>query len=168
MEVSQALTSVEYSAMSWRPEKATFPAIWPRGFHRVLDSELDKYFAEPFQDSTTRRQLVGQLRLLIGKFRSLGLSGELWIDGSFVTRKPGPKDIDVVFVVRPAVIESLGDAEYAEFERLSAERLVTRRKYGSDLFVISSEDLGKRKYFTDLFSRNPDADNPKGIAVVNI
>jgi hypothetical protein len=45
---------------------------------------------------------------------SLGIYGEIWVDGSFLTKKIDPEDIDFVFVI-PAHFHDSGSPEQFEF-----------------------------------------------------
>ena len=49
-----------------------------------------------FPLSTTRRPIMDGLVTLHDKLVSVGIAGELWVDGSFLTEKIDPNDVDVV------------------------------------------------------------------------
>lgn len=67
-------------------------------------------------DAPWRRQLVRNLRTLVGQLRSVGIT-EIYADGSFVEDKPHPSDIDGYFVVADSDLYLSG-----ELERLLNER----------------------------------------------
>lgn len=61
---------------------------------------------------------------------SIGIEGEIWVDGSFLTKKIDPGDIDFVFVVDAAFYED-GTNEQNEFLE----------------WLISNEDDPKKAFF---------------------
>lgn len=49
-----------------------------------------------FAKSTRRRMLMGEFEKVCQHLISCGVPGELWVDGSYVTEKIDPDDLDVV------------------------------------------------------------------------
>lgn len=47
-------------------------------------------------------------------------------------------------------------------------RAYTRTKWNVDFYVFHATNFAERQYYLELFSRNPDADNPKGIPFVRL
>jgi hypothetical protein len=84
-----------------------FLPLWPAGFHRVgLDIIHQTCVdAERFLESTTRSQLFAKLQMIVEQLQIAGIVGDLWVDGSFVTRKLNPRDLDICLHVSAAIIE---------------------------------------------------------------
>ncbi len=61
----------------------------PPGDHRATMSEITHRFGF----TPRRRWLLKSLRIAVKAFREAGIE-EIYIDGSFCTRKPDPGDID--------------------------------------------------------------------------
>ena len=85
-----------------------------------------------------------------------GLFESLLIDGSFITAKPAPNDIDLVAVLRPGHIfeRDLPMSEYA-----LVSRTLLRRRFAFDIIVAERESQLYRTY-VEFFSRvreNPEA-----------
>jgi len=74
--------------------------LLPLGIHDCSLPELRVRFAS-FQGSDHRARLFTRLEELVGVMQRSGLFEALLIDGSFVTGKPAPNDIDLLAVLRP-------------------------------------------------------------------
>ncbi len=67
-------------------------------------------FERIFVIDSARERLFGRLLDLVSDLKGLGATGfYLWVDGSFVTKKRFPKDIDVVVFFRESDIENMID-----------------------------------------------------------
>ena len=78
------------------------------------------------------------------------------LDGSVVTGKPSPKDIDVVAVLRSGH-DFERDLPMSEYALVS--RILLRRRFGFDIIVAERESQLYKKY-VEFFSRvreNPEA-----------
>ena len=149
--------------------KLTHPAIIPKGLVEINLSSLKTVFLGKV-DTPLRRRLTSQLNLFIGKLIKLGVHGDLWIDGSFATTAPEPKDVDLVLMTSKEVIRKLTPENSEELNYLSSEdgRDYVRQKWQVDFYVAESSNLGARRKYENLFSRNPDDINLKGIPYVKL
>jgi hypothetical protein len=69
----------------------------PYELHTVSLTELEDEFVLPFESSITRRDIVsGHNNYIIELFQVLEHNFFQWLDGSFVTQKIDPNDIDVI------------------------------------------------------------------------
>jgi hypothetical protein len=64
----------------------------PPGDHTATLDELEEAFGWNYR----RRQLLLDLKLVLGKLWGVG-AVRVWIDGSFVTAKERPRDVDVLY-----------------------------------------------------------------------
>ena len=78
-----------------------------------------------------------------------GLFESLVVDGSFVTAKPAPNDIDLVAVLRVGhnFERDLPMSEYA-----LVSRALLRRRFGSDV-IVAERDSGLYRTYVEFFSR---------------
>lgn len=79
-----------------------FPPLLPSGFHRRTLAEVRAEFvaAAAFTASTTRDKIMRGLERVVYTLNNCyGLRGELWLDGSFLTEKIDPKDVDYLLCV---------------------------------------------------------------------
>lgn len=74
--------------------------VLPEGIHLCTIEEVDETFGG-FQRTDCRIRLTQKLRLLVEEARRSGIVAALVIDGSYVTRKNEPEDIDVIVALRP-------------------------------------------------------------------
>lgn len=121
-------------------------------------------------DTPQRRRLISQLRLFVAYLQRLGLSSfELWINGSFTTRKPNPMDIDVVCFVSRMQLYQLTDEALAELTRLGSEegRPYVREKWNIDLYFAKHDSIGERNSWKAKFSKD-EYGEAKGIGRIKI
>jgi len=140
----------------------SIPAIQPNGElppgeHQVSLDEVDSLFGH----STARRKLLMRgLRKAVSNFELSGVRA-LWVDGSFITDKEEPNDID-------------GCWEYSQnvdLEKLDPVFLGTREemknKYGLDFFIANFVEAESGLPFPKFFQVNRNGD-PKGIIIVRL
>jgi hypothetical protein len=78
---------------------------------------------ELFPQSSTRQLLFLTLERLVAALGAKGLACEIWVDGSFVTEKPNPADIDLTVVFHGAELDRLArDDRDAAIDLLAMER----------------------------------------------
>src|SRR5205085_823586 len=121
--------------------------LLPPGIHDCTLSEIRAVFgqnqwvvdeaAETYREilSPHRRNLSMRLEAYFSELRRVGLPVVVLVDGSFVTGKPDPNDVDLV-VVLPAdhdFSRSLPPQEYA----LLSKRQLRAAGYPFDVFVVA-------------------------------
>jgi len=96
------------------------------------------------------------LEELIAAMQRSGLFEEVLLDGSFVTTKPAPNDIDLVAVLRPGH-DFERDLPMSEYALVS--RTMLRRRFAFDI-IVAERDSQLYKTYVEFFSRvreNPEA-----------
>ena len=103
----------------------------PQGIHDGLLTEVEERFGR-FQGSDQRCKLFEKLVVLIRQARQSGLVVQMILDGSFVTDKDLPGDIDLILVVRPShdFRQTLRPMEY----NVLSKRWI-RREFGFDALI---------------------------------
>jgi hypothetical protein len=119
----------------------------------VHDCSLEEAAARfgAFQVSDRRQRLWEKFIEFIGEAKAVGgLIEALLIDGSFVTSKPNPNDIDLIVVVS-AGCDFAMDLQPTQYNLLSQRRV--RQRFGFDIVVVrqGSENL---KLAIDFFHRS--------------
>jgi len=66
-----------------------FPALFPLGFHDLTLDGLEQVCVDLFPLSVSRRPIMDGFREFVRTLTDSGYSGELWVDGSFLTRSEG-------------------------------------------------------------------------------
>jgi hypothetical protein len=94
-------------------------------------SIVQQYFVDAFPRSKTRARLFANFEIYIARLqKELFPWFEMWVDGSFVTKKENPKDIDVVVLLDFQVYD-LKIKQLEKFYSFSLE------KEGIDAYIVS-------------------------------
>jgi hypothetical protein len=104
--------------------------VLPDGLHECTLEEVLDQFAR-FQGSDRRPSLGRELQEYMAELRSAQVGKYLVVDGSFVTAKPAPSDIDLLLVLRDDV--RLGDI-LPPFRYNARSKTYIRKKYRFDFF----------------------------------
>ena len=115
--------------------------LLPVGIHDCTLDEIKARFGN-FQVTDQRPHLLAKLESFLAEVRAAGLVRSILVDGSFVTTKPDPSDIDLILVVA-ADHDFAADLSPAAYNALSKRRVY--RRHGFDLLVArdDSEELGR-------------------------
>jgi len=118
--------------------------LLPAGLHDCSLAELRASFG-CFQESDRRQRLFAKLEELVSACQRSGLFEALLVDGSFVTAKPAPNEIDLLAVLRPGhnFERDLPMSEYA-----LVSRPLLRRRYAFDVVVAESTSELYHSYVT--------------------
>lgn len=103
----------------------------PSGIHDCSLEEIGARFGT-FQSMDRRPRLYRQLRAFLEEARSTNLFVAIIVNGSFVTNKPDPGDIDLILVL-PNDYDVSADLRPVEYSILSKRRV--RRRHGFDILV---------------------------------
>lgn len=154
--------------------KVEYPPLLAAGFHPMTLSRLEEMCVKSFDTSLTRADIFKGLKTVVETLESAGISGELWIDGSFLTQKPDPKDSDIVLCIsgeaydlaegsKRDIIDWVRDGLPRRDHRCDSYVLFLYRK-DHELYNISE---WMRAYWIKQFgwSRNEEM---KGMALINI
>jgi len=136
----------------------------PAGIFECTLPEMRQRFGG-FQKSDQRLRLFARLEELFQAMQRSGLFESLLVDGSFVTAKPVPNDIDLVAVLKRGH-DFERDLPMSEYALVS--RNLLRRRFGFDVMVAESASPLYKTY-VEFFSRvreMPDA--TKGLLRVNL
>lgn len=138
--------------------------LLPEGIHDMDLNQVRELFGK-FRSTDRRPTLFSKLQVFLEAAKETGFVRFVIVDGSFVTSKPDPGDIDLIVVTDPDVFEKSDYAPY-EYDMLSSRRL--RRRFDFDVFVVP---MGNSAYdeYVDLFSQvKEDIQVRKGVVRVII
>jgi len=125
----------------------------PPGIYRGTADEI----AERFCRSSERRQYLEEpLRLLV----QIAINSEtiaLYLNGSFVTDKQNPRDIDGVIVL-PDAFDTTGE--------LAQKLRQLHRDYGLDIERVAAHDTEERDYLLKDFFGTDREGKPRGLVEV--
>lgn len=131
----------------------------PEGLYLASEAEITFRFGTA---TPRRRRLALRLRRWIELSRSVAAK-RLFVDGSFVTAKPNPNDVDAVVWLGADFVDrvSRGDMEAMELEMM----LVTRQPEE----IFAAEDRRDWDDWVRYFSRTREADGRrKGVVEVEL
>lgn len=118
--------------------------LLPPGLHDCSLEEVRARFGT-FQESDRRQELFRRLTELAAACQRSGLFEALLVDGSFVTAKPAPNDIDLLLVLRPGH-DFERDLPMSEYALVS--RPLLRRRYAFDVIVAEANSELYHSYVT--------------------
>ena len=150
------------------------PPLLPSGLHVRTMKELRAMCVGDFRTSATREKLMSGLERVVEELRAIGVPGQLWIDGSFVTRKVDPNDVDFVLSV-----DYLWYCDATKEQRAAVDLVaegLKRPPYYCDSYIFPQWPVGHPLYWYGENQRNywmlqwgfSREGDPKGIMVVEL
>lgn len=148
-----------------------YPPLLESGLHEQTLGELWELCVERFTERSTRFLLMRRLQQVVHALEDEHIPAEIWVDGSFLTQKPEPNDVDIV-VFFPAEILDSGPRSQRDIlkwigSNLKEELLVD--SYVSEVFPISNSRFRQTewnlRYWKNQFGRDR-RQRPKGIVVL--
>jgi hypothetical protein len=81
--------------------KFDYPPLLAPGRHGLSLMDFKARFVDPFEGEAkaTRLNLFQKLEAFVQEFMVSGMRCEIWIDGSILTEKPEPEDVDVAVIL---------------------------------------------------------------------
>lgn len=126
--------------------------LLPQGVHRASWEEIVKRFG----GNQRRRKLLRGLKEALDLLRGAGCR-RVYFDGSFVTSKRLPNDIDVCWDIDGVDAISL-DSVFFDFDD---ERAAQKARFGAEFFPAQAPQ--RLKTFLDFFQIDKETGEPKGI-----
>ena len=151
--------------------KPEFPPLLERGFQHWTMPQVRAGLVTAFATSLTRRGIMAGLERFVGRLDEAGITGELWLDGSFLTEKIDPEDVDCLVRVpsdlydgdaaKRTVVDWASEVDRRDTRSCDADKWVEYTQ-GHPLFRQSDAD---REFWTGWFGKSRGG-VPKGIVVV--
>lgn len=139
----------------------------PAGIHVATLRE----FEERYLLNETRKELYEGLKKLIADFKKIECK-VIYIDGSFVTSKVFPKDIDVCWGNIKMMYNDdylhFVDSLFPVFFKFEYPRLEQHQFYNCDIFPAYLKEGKSKRYFIDFFQLDKGTNEKKGIIQINI
>lgn len=136
--------------------------MFPKGFHDINEDDIERVFVDPFTVGCHRRkELCGKFKEWLKAVKDIGIPLEVWIDGSFVTYKLEPVDIDILCIMNADKIRSLEPTVRNRLGELLRKSTV-KLKYGCHVFPVLDDDLSIYNYWVNHFGHSRSG-APKGI-----
>jgi hypothetical protein len=150
------------------------PCLLPLGFHRLSMVDLERVCVEFFPLSSSRNAIMDGLKQFAQRLLNARVAGEMWVDGSFLTEKIDPKDVDVVVVIDGDAVYDHGTPD----QRGAVDWAIANQKatLKCDSYVLMEYPVGHvlhtegqwwRSYWHKQWGFNRE-DDPKGIVVISL
>ena len=131
----------------------------PRGIHAATWREVETRFGF----TPKRKRLLEGLRQALVLLKLAGCR-RVYIDGSFVTTKPNPGDIDVCWAIEGVDPDTL-DAVFLDFSRSRARQ---KARFRCECFPADLPEGLTGKTFLEFFQVDKTIGLPKGIMRLNL
>lgn len=115
--------------------------LLPTGLVKVSAEQVHEHFVAPFTTSRNRQRLYNQWLLHRRAIVSIVPIERQWLNGSYVTGKVDPSDIDVVTFIDGEALNALDAPQQAILEELTAGH-TTRDRWGVDSFLVPTYPEG--------------------------
>jgi hypothetical protein len=151
----------------------SFEPLYPGGLHTVSLKEIKRRCVTDFPLSKTRGRLFEGMKVLFGRVGAQDEEIEAWLDGSFLTNKIDPNDIDIVLVFNADryddSIEYRETLDWAITQEATQEHFchcfaMPRYPEGHKHWVLHQAEMAS---WRKLFGHSRDG-GEKGIAVVRV
>lgn len=149
------------------PEKTDYPPLLQGGFHPMSLLELHQLTVSEFPNSQRRPRLFASLQIYLELLEGTGLKAEVWIDGSYMSSKAEPDDIDLVVCFDPGSARALS-AEAQQQARTLLDTRIVGSRFNLHLFRIRNDDAAAVDYWSKLFGTMRDERTPKGMGLLRI
>lgn len=143
-----------------------YPALLEPGMHNMTLSDLKSVFVDPFENVERREKLLSRFEAFISRLKDVPINMEVWIDGSFATKKENPSDIDLVVVCEQDEVNRLPIEKKIILKELFEDQKATKLRYECDAYFVIN-DMHDKSYWRGLFGFDRN-ENPKGIARIKV
>ncbi len=117
--------------------------LLPDGVHDCQETEFRPLLVDSFPDSTSRPIIATGFELLRANAVDCGVSGTQWLDGSYVTNRMDPDDIDLVTFIDVAHLNALQNTPAEAFlVNALAAGPKTPARYRADSYVVAVAPAG--------------------------
>lgn len=129
-------------------------------------SDLKDVFVDPFENIERRESLLNRFEAFIARLKDVPINMEVWIDGSFATKKEHPGDIDLVVVCAQEEVNKLPIEKQLILKELFEDQKATKLRYECDAYFII-DNMNDKSYWRGLFGFDRN-EKPKGIARIMV
>lgn len=106
--------------------------ILPSGTYKMTEDEVEEAFVKPFSSSLRRRMVFRDWTAYRAQIRSLVPVEQEFIDGSFVTDRMNPDDVDMSLWIRAQELDSLAPGAQRAILRLLADS----KRFNCDAYIV--------------------------------
>jgi hypothetical protein len=119
-----------HSKLEWEP-------LFPAGFYERTLTQTRAICVDGFSGSKTRPAIMAGLESLLSDLSNEGIECEVWVDGSFLTKKPDAADADVVVRLDESQYGKLDARQRGILTQINGPlRSMLKKQYLLDLYVF--------------------------------
>ncbi len=136
--------------------KLEFAPLFEPGIHEKTMLELEIWVNDNFGNCEHRIKLFKNFQQLITKIQTFHISFDIWIDGSFLTTKPEPLDIDLLILANKRNINKLPLDKQDKFYEFFSPETTRNIKviYSCDVSFIIKGKQCDYDFWYNLFSKS--------------
>jgi len=141
--------------------------LYEPGIHRVTLDALEQTAVSPYPGSGRRAILFRNLGQWLEALKARGVTGRCWLDGSFLTAKLEPGDIDLVLFPNPLQVAPTAQV-IAELQRL-LDQPYAHASFELDVYIVdptSPKAVEASAYWRGWFGFCRDGVTAKGIVEI--
>jgi hypothetical protein len=140
------------------------------GIHDMELPTIEEHFVNGFPSSSTRPKIIAGYKKHRAELEHLNLNIEQLLDGSFVSTKNDPNDIDLVCFIDADTMDKLSPNEQEKLRELLSGKF-TQQYYSCDAYLcptVPETDpryqscIENRKYWIEFFGHDRST-KPKGL-----
>lgn len=160
-----------------KAHKEEFPPLLPEGFHRLSIDDVRKLCVDPYPDSIVRGDIMAGLCAIVERIAHLKLECEIWLDGSFITQKQDPEDVDFI-IFAPMSMLGTENPELDKFidwmndkkdEPKTLFKCHTQIIFEGATNEYANDLIGDtRNHYRRIFGFSVTTNQPKGIVLLNL
>jgi len=154
--------------------KVELPGLLPAGQQRMSVDDLKALVVDGFPKSTRRSMLWQNFLGVVALLRAAALPCDIWLDGSFLTQKIDPDDVDFVVDIPIHIFDNPTPAQREIIQQIGQQAFCNIHL---DSYVMPSAPLGHinfaaSNHVRDQWKRDFGeafvSKTPKGIAVIGV
>jgi hypothetical protein len=149
----------------------------PAGFHRKALADVEELCVGSFPLSDTRKEIMAGLNYVLTRIIAAGVTGEVWLNGSFVTEKINPSDCDFVALIPAEFYDSGTQAQRSVIEWLISKENEPKKRFKCDAYVHLRYTVDSPEHvlwqptldrWQDIYGHSVKGRTPKGIIVLDL
>lgn len=152
-----------------------FPPLLPAGLQKMTLTELKTLVVDKFTYSQSRPALWSNFMEIIDKLIDEKIPCDIWVDGSSLTEKINPDDVDFVVELPIALLSTFNQTQISLIEHLGTQAFKQGKKLHSFVKLTapaghpfhSKATISHNQWLKD-FGYSYVKKEPKGIAVVEV
>lgn len=147
--------------------KSEFPPLLPPGIHLMTIDELKKTCVDNFPNSKRRPDIYLNFINFLRFVSCINIIDEIWVDGSFLTEKEEPDDIDAVAFAYHADTVNITAAQKSVMDQVFSNPVITKIRFMTDIRFCIKENDNMRSFWRGWYCFSRD-EVPKGAVAIKI